>query len=62
MKPAGVGELQAAFEKMKEKLDAAGIFDDQYKKSIPSFPSTKSIPNEASNRNGIIPFFNFFSA
>ncbi len=39
MKPAGVGELQAAFEKMKEKLAAAGIFDDQYKKSIPSFPS-----------------------
>ena len=38
MKPAGVGELQAAFEKLKQKLSAEGLFDEQYKKSIPKFP------------------------
>jgi exodeoxyribonuclease VII large subunit len=38
MKPAGVGELQAAFEKLKQKLAAEGLFDEQYKKPIPKFP------------------------
>ncbi len=38
MKPAGVGELQAAFEKLKQKLSAEGLFDEQFKKSIPKFP------------------------
>ncbi len=39
MKPAGVGELQAAFEKLKQKLAAEGLFDEQFKKPIPEFPS-----------------------
>lgn len=38
MKPAGVGELQAAFERLKSKLAAEGLFDEKFKKSIPSFP------------------------
>lgn len=38
MKPAGVGELQAAFEKLKQKLSAEGLFDEQFKKPIPQFP------------------------
>ena len=38
MKPAGVGELQAAFEKLKQKLSAEGLFDAKYKKEIPRFP------------------------
>lgn len=38
MKPAGVGELQAAFEKLKQKLAAEGLFDEQFKKTIPKFP------------------------
>ncbi|HSL88614.1 MAG TPA: exodeoxyribonuclease VII large subunit [Ignavibacteriaceae bacterium] len=38
MKPAGVGELQAAFEKLKQKLSDEGLFDDQYKKEIPAIP------------------------
>ena len=38
MKPAGVGELQAAFEKLKQKLFAEGLFDDEYKVPIPKFP------------------------
>ncbi len=38
MQPAGVGQLQLAFEKLKQKLDAEGLFDPAHKKSIPSFP------------------------
>jgi exodeoxyribonuclease VII large subunit len=38
MKPAGVGELQAAFERLKQKLLAEGLFESQYKKPIPTFP------------------------
>jgi len=38
MKPAGVGELQAAFEKLKQKLSDEGLFDEEYKKPIPRFP------------------------
>ncbi len=38
MKPAGIGELQAAFERLKRKLFEEGLFDEQYKKRIPSFP------------------------
>ena len=38
MKPAGEGELQAAFEKLKQKLTAEGLFDEVHKKSIVKFP------------------------
>lgn len=38
MKPAGVGELQEAFERLKAKLEAEGLFDEEFKKPIPSFP------------------------
>ena len=38
MKPAGVGELQAAFEILKQKLSAEGLFNEEYKKEIPVFP------------------------
>lgn len=38
MKPAGVGELQAAFEMLKRKLSDEGLFDEIHKKPIPSFP------------------------
>jgi len=37
MKPAGVGELQEAFEKLKQKLSAEGLFDAEHKKQIPKF-------------------------
>lgn len=37
MKPAGEGELQAAFEKLKRKLAAEGLFDEEHKKPIPKF-------------------------
>ena len=38
MKPAGEGELQAAFELLKQKLSSEGLFDVEYKKPIPKFP------------------------
>lgn len=38
MKPSGVGELQAAFERLKQKLSDEGLFDERYKKPIPKFP------------------------
>lgn len=39
MKPAGVGELQAAFEQLKQKLADEGLFDEENKRPIPSFPA-----------------------
>ena len=38
MKPAGEGELQAAFEALKRKLSGEGLFDEEFKKPIPDFP------------------------
>lgn len=37
--PAGVGELALAFEKMKARLQAEGLFDEENKKSLPPFPA-----------------------
>lgn len=34
----GVGDLHAAFEQMKKKLDAQGLFDPMHKKAIPKHP------------------------
>lgn len=38
MKPAGVGELQEAFEKLKQKLSDEGLFDEDHKRPIPFMP------------------------
>ncbi len=43
MKPAGEGELQKAFEELKNRLRDEGLFEEQYKKSIPVFPQTIGI-------------------
>ena len=37
MKPAGAGELQQAFELLKQKLSAEGLFDIQKKKPVKAF-------------------------
>lgn len=37
--PMGEGALQAAFEKLKQKLQAEGLFDSSQKKKIPEYPS-----------------------
>lgn len=38
MVPDGVGELYAAYEKLKDTLKLEGLFDDIHKKPIPKFP------------------------
>ena len=38
MKPAGMGELQEAYEKLKQKLEAEGLFDEDHKRAITAFP------------------------
>lgn len=40
MKQDGIGSLYEAYEKMKAKLEAEGLFDKQHKKRIPMFPKT----------------------
>ena len=35
----GVGDLHAAFEQLKTKLAAQGLFDQSHKKEIPAFPA-----------------------
>ncbi|MBO5892126.1 MAG: exodeoxyribonuclease VII large subunit [Oscillospiraceae bacterium] len=34
----GIGDLYAAFEQLKKKLSAEGLFDPAHKKSLPSYP------------------------
>jgi len=38
LKPLGAGELQMAFERLKEKLSAEGLFDPARKKPLPQYP------------------------
>lgn len=40
MEPLGVGSWQLAFEKLKTKLDAEGLFEVVRKRRLPSFPRT----------------------
>ena len=38
--PAGLGKLEIAFQRLKEKLFQEGLFDEENKKLIPEFPET----------------------
>ena len=38
MQPDGVGSLNVAFEQLKRKLEAEGLFSETHKKPIPRFP------------------------
>ena len=38
IRPVGVGELQIAFEYLKRKLAAEGLFDPDHKRPLPEFP------------------------
>lgn len=38
MTPDGVGELYVAYEQLKKKLEAEGLFDESVKKPIPQYP------------------------
>jgi len=43
VEPKGIGALQIAFEQLKERLMAEGLFDQDRKKSIPAFPRTVGV-------------------
>ena len=38
LQPLGVGELQLAFERLKQKLSEEGLFDAEHKKPLPQYP------------------------
>lgn len=62
----GLGNLSAAFDKLKEKLAKEGLFDEKYKKPIPLFPrkvavitsetgaAVRDIVKIIKNRNNIV--------
>lgn len=41
--PEGAGDLQVAFEQLKAKLSAEGLFDREHKKPLPQFPEKIAI-------------------
>jgi exodeoxyribonuclease VII large subunit len=43
MEPVGAGSLQLAFEQLKERLKAEGLFDAERKIPLPAFPRTVGI-------------------
>jgi len=43
MEPVGAGSLQLAFEQLKARLKAEGLFDAERKRSLPAFPRTVGI-------------------
>jgi len=43
LRPAGIGELQLAFEQLKARLQAEGFFDPERKRAIPAFPSVVGV-------------------
>ena len=47
MEPAGLGQLQAAFEALKLKLSQEGLFDQALKKPLPKMPSKVAVITSA---------------
>lgn len=45
--PDGVGDLHVAFEQLKKKLQAEGLFDPAHKKSLPAYPHRIAIITSA---------------
>ena len=48
LEPAGEGALQRAFEELKAKLAAEGLFDTSRKRALPAFPRRIAIVSSAS--------------
>ncbi len=47
MEPVGLGSLMLAFEQLKEKLAAEGIFDPAKRRALPRFPETVGVVTSA---------------
>jgi exodeoxyribonuclease VII large subunit len=47
LEPAGAGALQLAFEALKQKLSAEGLFDEEHKKLLPLFPKNIGVITSA---------------
>lgn len=47
MQPDGIGALTQAYEQLKKKLEAQGLFDKAHKKPIPKFPKTVGVITSA---------------
>lgn len=47
MEPKGVGSLQLAFEQLKQRLSAEGLFDPSKKRALPPFPKTIGVVTSA---------------
>jgi len=65
MEPSGIGGLQMAFEQLKKKLGAEGLFDEARKKALPVFPRTIGVvtsPTGAAIRDIIDILFRRFPA
>ena len=43
MQPDGVGAMNLAYEQLKKRLSAEGLFDEAHKKPIPRFPKTVGV-------------------
>lgn len=43
VEPKGIGALQLAFEQLKERLAAEGLFDQDRKRPIPTFPKSVGV-------------------
>jgi exodeoxyribonuclease VII large subunit len=43
MEPVGAGSLQLAFEQLKERLKAEGLFDADRKRTLPAFPRNVAV-------------------
>lgn len=48
LQPKGFGELQLAFEQLKQKLEAEGLFDAGRKRELPKYPSRIGIVTSSS--------------
>lgn len=47
MQPDGIGALNIAFEQLKKKLDAEGLFKQEHKKALPKFPQKIGVVTSA---------------
>lgn len=54
MMPEGAGELALAFEQLKERLTAEGLFAPEHKQPLPKFPHTIGVVTSLSGRCCVI--------